>query len=99
MPVYEYCCDGCMHRFELRRSFSDESEVTCPRCSGGVRQVYSPAPIIFKGSGFYITDVKRAGSSTPAPLDKKPDVKNTTETPAAVKSQPKEAPASAKTEG
>lgn len=61
MPVYEFCCDNCLHRFELKRSFHDNSAVTCPRCSGGVRQVYSPSPVIFKGSGFYITDVKRAG--------------------------------------
>ena len=77
MPVYEYCCDSCMHRFELKRSFSDNSAVTCPKCSNGVRQIFSPAPIIFKGSGFYVTDVKRA--------NEKPDIP-----PAQEKSKPKE---------
>jgi putative FmdB family regulatory protein len=60
MPIYEYCCDNCLHRFELKRSFHDNSTVTCPKCSSGVRQVFSPSPVIFKGSGFYVTDVKRA---------------------------------------
>lgn len=66
MPIYEYCCDNCLHRFELKRSFNDTSTVTCPRCSSGVRQVFSPAPVIFKGSGFYVTDVKKAGEKPPA---------------------------------
>jgi len=60
MPIYEYCCDNCLHRFEMKRSFSENSNVTCPKCSSGVRQVISPSPVIFKGSGFYVTDVKRA---------------------------------------
>jgi putative FmdB family regulatory protein len=74
MPIYEYCCNSCMHRFELKRSFSDDSAVSCPKCSGDVRQIFSPAPIIFKGSGFYVTDVKRAGdnSHVPPAKDKEP---------------------------
>jgi putative FmdB family regulatory protein len=74
MPIYEYCCDSCMHRFELKRSFNDNSAVSCPKCSSDVRQIFSPAPIIFKGSGFYVTDVKRAGDNTHTPptKDKEP---------------------------
>jgi putative FmdB family regulatory protein len=81
MPIYEYCCDSCLHRFELKRSFSDNSTVTCPRCSSSVRQVYSPAPIIFKGSGFYVTDVKRANEKpeTPPSKDRSTPKKETVE--------------------
>ena len=58
MPIYEYCCDGCMHRFELRRSFSDDAPVSCPECNCDARRIFSPVPIIFKGSGFYSTDYR-----------------------------------------
>jgi len=56
MPLYEFECDQCCSRFELKRRFSEKSEVHCPRCQGEVRQVFSPVPIIFKGPGFYVTD-------------------------------------------
>ena len=56
MPVYEYECDNCCHRFELRQSFEDDSVVTCPQCQGSARRIFSPVPIIFKGQGFYVTD-------------------------------------------
>jgi len=56
LPIYEYECSECSHKFELRRSFSDDSPVLCPRCECSARRVFSPVPIIFKGSGFYATD-------------------------------------------
>ncbi|HEY96319.1 MAG TPA: hypothetical protein G4O15_15450 [Dehalococcoidia bacterium] len=56
MPIYEYECSECSKRFELRRSFSDESEVLCPDCKCAAIRIFSPVPIIFKGSGFYVTD-------------------------------------------
>jgi putative FmdB family regulatory protein len=56
LPLYEYECSECSTRFELRRSFSDESEVLCPDCKCLATRIFSPVPIIFKGSGFYVTD-------------------------------------------
>ena len=56
MPTYEYECERCSLRFELKRRFNESSEVSCPRRQGKVRQVFSPVPIIFKGPGFYVTD-------------------------------------------
>ena len=56
MPIYEYECTRCSSRFELKQSFSDDTTVSCPRCGGGTRRLFSPVPIIFKGSGFYSTD-------------------------------------------
>jgi putative FmdB family regulatory protein len=59
MPTYEYVCDACSHGFELRQGFHDEPIVVCPKCKKKrVRRVISPAPIIFKGSGFYVNDYK-----------------------------------------
>ena len=56
MPIYEYECNCCPSRFELKRSFDDDSPVSCPQCEGGARRVFSAVPVIFKGSGFYVTD-------------------------------------------
>ena len=66
MPLYEYQCESCGHRFEVIQKFSDAPPV-CPKCGGAVeKQVSSPA-IQFKGSGFYLTDYGRGGKSDTAP--------------------------------
>ena len=62
MPVYEYECEACKTRFEKKQSFSDKPEAECPQCKGFSRRVFHPAPIIFKGSGFYITDHRKSPS-------------------------------------
>ncbi|MBI2830937.1 MAG: zinc ribbon domain-containing protein [Chloroflexi bacterium] len=64
MPIYEYECDSCAIRFEKRQSFHDEPVVNCPNCSGKVSRVICPAPIIFKGSGFYVNDYKKPSPTT-----------------------------------
>jgi putative FmdB family regulatory protein len=56
MPLYEYECDNCGHRFEKIQKFSDPLEKTCPKCGGPVHKLMSSPAIQFKGSGFYITD-------------------------------------------
>src|SRR4030081_2411462 len=56
MPLYEYQCDQCGHRFEKIQKFSDPLEDTCPKCGGPVHKLVSSPAIQFKGSGFYITD-------------------------------------------
>jgi putative FmdB family regulatory protein len=56
MPLYEYQCDACGHRFEKIQKFSDPLESICPVCGGVVRKLMSSPAIQFKGSGFYITD-------------------------------------------
>ena len=56
MPTYEYECGKCSHRFEVRQGFNDKPEAECPQCREIARRVFHPAPIIFKGSGFYVTD-------------------------------------------
>jgi putative FmdB family regulatory protein len=56
MPVYEYICDNCSCRFEIKQGFKDRPEATCPQCNKPARRLISSVPIIFKGSGFYVTD-------------------------------------------
>ena len=63
MPLYEYECDACGHRFEKIQKFSDPLEDTCPKCEGHVHKLMSSPAIQFKGSGFYITDYPKSGSS------------------------------------
>lgn len=56
MPLYEYQCDACRHRFEVIRKFSDPPVEKCPSCGGTVHKLQSAPAIQFKGAGFYITD-------------------------------------------
>jgi putative FmdB family regulatory protein len=61
MPLYEYECASCAHRFERIQKFSDPLVDVCPECGGAVRKLLSSPAIQFKGSGFYITDYARQG--------------------------------------
>jgi putative FmdB family regulatory protein len=64
MPIYEYQCKKCHHRFERIQKFSDPHVKTCPQCGGAVEQVLSAPAVQFKGSGWYVTDyAKKSGSS------------------------------------
>ena len=63
MPLYEYECDSCGHRFERIRKFSDPPLEVCPECGKSpVRKLVSSSAIQFKGSGFYITDYAKKNS-------------------------------------
>ena len=63
MPIYEFQCTSCRHQFDLKRSFGDNSSAFCPKCNDEARRVFSPVPIIFKGSGFYVTDHRKEDHS------------------------------------
>jgi putative FmdB family regulatory protein len=63
MPLYEYKCQECGLRFERRQHFTEDPVSVCPDCGGSVVRLIHPAGIIFKGSGFYVTD-NRGKSST-----------------------------------
>jgi putative FmdB family regulatory protein len=70
MPLYEYACDACGHKFEKIQKFSDPIETECPKCGGQVRKLMSSPAIQFKGSGFYITDYAKKDQSGAAKADK-----------------------------
>lgn len=63
MPIYEYECVEQKHRFEIIQKFSDPPVTHCTICGGSVQRVVSAPAIQFKGSGWYITDYARKGSS------------------------------------
>ncbi len=70
MPIYTYRCENCGVQFERNQKFSDAPLKICPEChKKTLRKVYTPVGIVFKGSGFYVTD-HRASSSTSRPYSK-----------------------------
>ena len=65
MPLYDYQCRTCSKVTEVRHGFREAYDGTCPDCGGELARVFNPAGIVFKGSGFYITDSrKNAGSDS-----------------------------------
>ncbi|MDP7557878.1 MAG: zinc ribbon domain-containing protein [Candidatus Marinimicrobia bacterium] len=79
MPTYEYSCNECRHLFEYFQKMMDEPLEVCPECSGSVtRLIGGGAGLIFKGSGFYITDYKKKSKSTNS-SDSKSDSKKSKE--------------------
>ena len=82
MPTYEYACPKCGHTFEVFQSMKDAPLTKCPKCkkTGVKRLLGTGAGLIFKGSGFYITDYKKgssAGSSGAKPEAKSSESKST----------------------
>jgi putative FmdB family regulatory protein len=71
MPLYEYECDSCGHRFEIIQRFSDPAADACPKCQGPVHKLVSAPAIQFKGAGWYVTDYAKKGgengSKAPSP--------------------------------
>ena len=64
MPQYEYQCTACSNRYEKREGFDAPSRQPCPKCGGQAKRVLYAPPIVFKGSGFYITDSRKGSSTT-----------------------------------
>ncbi|HEY56484.1 MAG TPA: zinc ribbon domain-containing protein [Dehalococcoidia bacterium] len=74
MPVYDYECNLCNFRFEKRQRFDEEPLAICPKCQGKLRRIIHSTPVLFKGSGFYVTD-SRKGTGTEGTAERKPDQK------------------------
>lgn len=60
MPIYEYECDRCQHRFEVMQKFSDRPLKKCEKCGGPVHKLLSAPGLVFKGTGWYVTDYASA---------------------------------------
>ena len=56
MPIYEYACDSCGNQFEVKQKFSDPPVTSCEKCGEDVRKLISVPGIVFKGTGWYVTD-------------------------------------------
>jgi putative FmdB family regulatory protein len=70
MPVYEYECLECGLRFECLQDVNDRDAAQCPRGHRNVRRVFSPPAIVFKGSGFYVTDNRNDNRGNKKPSGK-----------------------------
>jgi len=75
VPIYEYECEACQSLFERRQRFDEEPVAVCPECQGKARRVIHSVPIIFKGSGFYITDNRKSQVAEPVKNKKQFPVK------------------------
>jgi putative FmdB family regulatory protein len=74
VPVYEYRCEKCGNQYEKREGFDAPARQKCPKCRGRAQRVLHAASVVFKGSGFYITDNRKtpaepSGESAPAKSD------------------------------
>ena len=63
MPMYEYQCRKCGHRFEKIQQFSDDPVKVCPECGGELEKLISRSSVKFKGSGWYVTDYASKGKA------------------------------------
>jgi putative FmdB family regulatory protein len=68
LPLYEYQCAACGEPVEIRHGFRETVEQPCAKCGGELKRVFTPAGIVFKGSGFYVNDsrTKNPGSASSA---------------------------------
>ncbi len=64
MPKYDYRCTACGNTYEKREGFDAPAVQACPACRGQARRVLTPPAIVFKGSGWYVTDSRKAAPST-----------------------------------
>lgn len=62
MPTYQYACTTCGEQVEAVQRFDDDPLTVCTACGGSLRKVFSPVGIVFKGSGFYRTDSRKAAA-------------------------------------
>ena len=81
MPTYDYKCTQCGHDFEMFQSMSESHIKKCPECGGNVRRlVGGGSGLIFKGSGFYVTDYVKGKEKKKTSVEKNGQEKETTKT-------------------
>jgi putative FmdB family regulatory protein len=65
LPLYEYKCRSCSKTADVRHGFKEEYDGKCEACGGEMARVFTPTGIVFKGSGFYLTDSRKAEAASP----------------------------------
>lgn len=88
MPVYTYHCENCGHEFDRQQSFEDSPLIICPKCrKHTLQKVYRPAGVVFKGSGFYVTDKQQKSSASSTNGTSKKEKDSSTPIPSTDKSK------------
>ena len=95
MPLYDYACTKCGRTQEVRHGFDETYDRPCEACGAQMRRVFNPAPVLFKGSGFYVTDSRKASTKPEKPKEEAPSAKTETASTTEVKSTPKKADSAA----
>jgi len=95
MPLYDYKCTSCGRITEVRHGFGAPHEEACPACGGALARVFNAAPIVFKGSGFYINDSR---SKAPSSASSEPKTESAPQPAGEAKSEPKTEATEAKSE-
>lgn len=72
MPTYGYRCQDCEREFDVWQRMTDEPKASCPTCGGSGKRLFFPAGLVFKGSGFYVTDNRRGSGSNGSRSSSKP---------------------------
>jgi len=72
MPLYDYACTKCGQVHEVRHGFGATHDQPCEACGAPLRRVFNPAPVLFKGSGFYVTDSRRSSAASKPEKAEKP---------------------------
>jgi len=75
MPTYDYICKDCAYEFEEIQKMTDPHLKTCPKCNGELQRKIGGAGLMFKGSGFYITDYKKDQKKPESNPESKPESK------------------------
>jgi putative FmdB family regulatory protein len=73
LPLYDYRCRACSTVTEVRHGFREAHQGACPACGGELARVFTPAGIVFKGSGFYLTDSRKAAEAKSSAAKPAPD--------------------------
>lgn len=81
MPLYEYECTACGHRFEVIQKFSDPPVDKCPQCGQAVERLISSPAIQFKGTGWYVTDYARRNTQSDAKSEPKSEKETAKQAP------------------
>ncbi len=79
MPIYEYLCPACSHQYEKREGFDAPARQKCPNCGKRARRVLHAASVVFKGSGFYITDSRKSADTSEVSASSESSTKPTSE--------------------
>ena len=89
MPIYEYECTKCSHRFEVIQKVSDSPRKKCEKCGAKAERLISSPAIQFKGTGWYVTDYARKGSAGQDGKEKDRDAKSSSDSDKDTKSAKK----------